>query len=123
MDFGIFLVFIGGGFFQSFGWWNAIRGMINKSHINQKLYPKHYITPSRTIKKLFLIKKDKIPKYLYFMCYAPIFYFFLGPIEYILFYCANDRGTLAVSMLFVQYSVILFNAVIFLILSVVYKKR
>lgn len=123
MDFGVIFVLIGGGLLQFFCWWNATRGMINENHINQKFYPKHYTVPSRFIKKFFMIKKQKIPKYLYYMCYATITYFFLGPIELVAFYCADGGSTLAGYMLFIHYSIIFINAIVFLTISTIYKRK
>lgn len=123
MDFGVVFVFIGGGLLQFFCWWNATRGMINKSRVNQRLYPKHYTVPSRVIRKIYRIKKLTIPKYLYYMCFATIVYFFLGPVELVLFYCADNGDNLAGYMLFIHYGTVFVNAVVFLILSIIHKKK
>ena len=123
MDFGVVFLFLGGGFLQFLCWWNATRGMINKTSINHRLSTKHYVAPSRCIKKLFRIGKQKIPKYLYYMCYMTIVYFILGPIELALFYAVGDNGILAGHMLLIHYCVVFINAVLFLIISTMYKRK
>lgn len=120
MDYEAGMAILGAGGLIFYCWWNATKGMIKKIGIVQKLYPKHYITPCRCIKKLYGIKSNIIPKYLYYMCYVTIVYFFLGPVE-LLCYLLDRDGRSASIMMLLHLLFVIVNAIIFVISSLIFQ--
>lgn len=120
MDFfSIAFMFIGGSTLLALTSYNATRGMVTAIGRNHRFFPKHYTTVSKSLRKLFRITQNKMPKFLCFQCYITFFYFFVGPIELLIYYC---NKTIAVWLLLIHYCIAIVNMVIFVIISSVFKK-
>lgn len=120
MDFlSMAFTFIGSSTLFALACYNATRGMVTKIGRNQRFFPKHYITVSKPIGKMFGISQHKIPRFLYCQCYITIAYFSAGPIELLMYYC---NKTLTVWLLLLHYGFAIVNMIVFVIISSIFKK-
>ena len=123
IDSSIHFVFIGGGLFAFIGFRNAIRGMITEIGRNPKFFPKKYIAVPKLLKRIYNIRQQFVPRFLYYECYISIGFLILSPIEMVLYYCREDDGLLASWMLFAHIWCFIINMIVFLIMSAIYKKE
>ena len=54
--------------------------------VNFKYYPKHYVLPNRFARKIFNLKKEKIPTYLYVSLWLTFLFLVIGFMELVLFW-------------------------------------
>lgn len=99
---------------------------IDKIGTISKYYPRKYIIPKTWIRKIFSIKKNLIPRFIYIELYIALFLILLGPINIIisLFFIAfkNFQELLGTLILF-QSIFNIFNIIYFVIMSILYKKH
>lgn len=123
IDLGGCLALIGLGLFTFIGFRNAIRGMVTEIGRNPKFFPKKYIAVPKMLKKLFNIRQQFVPRFLYYECYISIVFLILSPIEMALYCCANDNGVLASWVLLFHVWCSILNIIVFLVFSAIYKKH
>ena len=116
-------VFIGIGLFLFVGFRNAIRGMVTEIGRNPRFFPKKYIAVPKFLSKLFGIKQQFMPKFLYYESYISIGFFLLSLLEILAYYCVNADGLLISWIMFIHLWCFIINIIVFLIFSVIYKKQ
>ena len=88
--------------------------------INFKFYPKHYILPNRLFRKIFELKKEKIPKHLYFslwFAFALVIMAFVAPILFLVMPMAAIASVVVCGVL---YSL---DVLMMYIISIVFERR
>lgn len=65
MDSWFIFAFLAFTLLSSFNCRNSTKGMIDQIGINKRFYPKQYITLQSSIRKIFNIKNNAIPKFLF----------------------------------------------------------
>ena len=90
---------------------------------NSRSYPRRYILPSHLVRKIFKLKKAKIPKYLYFRLMMSLFFLFFSPITAVISVCSSFNSKVIGVMMFFPLCFILIDTVQFCISSYIFKRE
>jgi hypothetical protein len=100
---------------------NSTLGMIKRIGYNSRYYPKFYKNPSKWMKKIFALKNNPIPMFLYVELYISIAFVAIGPINAIISLIDYNREV--VGIIFITHMCLIIGDTIFLlIMSMVYQK-
>ena len=102
---------------------NSAIGMIKYVTNNPRYYPKHYVLPARWIRVKFKLKKQLIPKYIYFEIFLSIFYAILGPLNLIISILVNFSDIIVSHLVMFHICLGIMDTIIFSIFSFIYQKR
>ena len=102
---------------------NSTIGMINEIGINNRFYPKGYMTLPRKIRRLFSINNKLIPKFLFSELIISILFVTLGPIYIIIYLCCDGENSVGGILLLFHSSLIIINMLFFTIMSTIYKRK
>lgn len=97
--------------------------MIDQIGINKRFYPKQYITLQSSIRKIFNIKNNAIPKFLFCELIISILFAILGPIYIIVYLCCDGNNGVGGILLLFHAGLILVNLAFFAIMSTIFKHK
>ena len=123
MDISLFFAFIAYTLLSYFNCRNSTIGMINEIGINNRFYPKRYMTLPRKMRRLFSINNKLIPKYLFCELIISIIFVALGPIYIIIYLCYNGDNSVGGILLLFHSGLIIINLIFFTIMSTIYKRK
>lgn len=123
MKFDYFFLFLGISILSSASCRNSALGMVRKIGVSSSSYPRGYIHCSKRVKRIFKIKSNKIPRYLYFELLVSIVFAFLCPINFLIS-LINDYNSNVVGLLVIVHaSLIILNFMYFAFMTFIYKKK
>lgn len=115
--------FIGFTLLSFFNCRNSTKGMIDEIGINNRFYPKGYMTLPRITRRFFGVKTKVIPKFLFWEFIVSVLFLALGPIYIIIYLCCNETSRVGGILLLFHTSLIIINLFFFAIMSTIFKKR
>lgn len=118
---GIIRIFVSNIFVSCAVGVGAIRS-IKEVKTNFKFFPRHYSMPPKWIRKLYHLKKAKIPKYLLFMLYLSVALGMLSIIFPFVYLCGGAYDLLGELFLLIPVVIGMLIVPISIVLDKVYKK-
>lgn len=100
---------------------NSALGMIKRIGYNSRYYPKFYKTPSKWMQKIFALKNNPIPKFLYAELYMSIIFGVIGPVNAIISLIDYSQKVVGI-ILITHMCLIIGETIFFSIMSIIYQK-
>lgn len=116
------IIFFAGLSFSSYVTFkNCTTYIANEIGINQRFYPKHYVTLNKKMYKILKTNKRKIPKFLYIELFIIFMFTALFPINTIIYLFSGYNGDITWSLIVIESIAGIINILYLLIFYLIYK--